>query len=274
MTISAQNICRVWIIFRYLSYLMRLSACILQNLKDRAAVTFSYVMRPTGWKMIRHWQIRFVSLLMSFTHTIHLHLGFLSDFVLLKPLKCIMCRLWLPFLVHGASSCPVPQCRYFLVSPTPTYHRKKGITCLSWNNWLEICCTQCFLVLQNDLEEFFSMVNFTNPGVLGDASYFRRYYEVSMELDMNQAVLPNYKLQLFIQRQSVLSCMLRGIFRGTWKTWSELLFSTFISCGPMVTSLCLPWYHLSLNEGTNHLWERTHCKCRRKEIGIWEICRA
>jgi SNF2 family DNA or RNA helicase len=53
-------------------------------------------------------------------------------------------------------------------------------------------------VLQNDLEEFFSMVNFTNPGVLGDASYFRRYYEVSMELDMNQAVLPKYKLQLFI----------------------------------------------------------------------------
>uniref|UniRef100_J3LHD5 DNA repair and recombination protein RAD54 n=2 Tax=Oryza brachyantha TaxID=4533 RepID=J3LHD5_ORYBR len=31
--------------------------------------------------------------------------------------------------------------------------------------------------MQNDLEEFFSMVNFTNPGVLGDASYFRRYYE-------------------------------------------------------------------------------------------------
>lgn len=24
------------------------------------------------------------------------------------------------------------------------------------------------------------MVNFTNPGVLGDAAYFRRYYEVSL----------------------------------------------------------------------------------------------
>lgn len=23
------------------------------------------------------------------------------------------------------------------------------------------------------------MVNFTNPGILGDASYFRRYYQVS-----------------------------------------------------------------------------------------------
>lgn len=222
MTISAKSICRVLNIFRYLSYLMRPSACILQNLKDQAAVTFSYAMRPTGLKMIRHWQIRSVSLLMSFLHTIHLHLGFLSDSVLLKALKCIMCRLWLPFLVQGASSCPVPQCRYFLVSHTPFFlnlsipHRKgedwleitcwdngritRSITRLSWNNWLEICCTPCFLVLQNDLEEFFSMVNFTNPGVLGDASYFRRYYEVSMELDMNQAVLPNYKLQLFIQR--------------------------------------------------------------------------
>ncbi|GFY90011.1 DNA repair/recombination protein [Actinidia rufa] len=31
--------------------------------------------------------------------------------------------------------------------------------------------------MQNDLEEFYAMVNFTNPGILGDAAYFRRYYE-------------------------------------------------------------------------------------------------
>jgi len=34
-------------------------------------------------------------------------------------------------------------------------------------------------MFQNDLEEFFAMVNFTNPGSLGDAAHFRHYYEVT-----------------------------------------------------------------------------------------------
>lgn len=39
-------------------------------------------------------------------------------------------------------------------------------------------CTLTINCIQNDLEEFFAMVNFTNPGVLGDAATFRRYFEV------------------------------------------------------------------------------------------------
>lgn len=38
------------------------------------------------------------------------------------------------------------------------------------------------------------MVNFTNPGVLGDATYFRRYYEVSIEVNTNQDILQKYEL--------------------------------------------------------------------------------
>ncbi|XP_024532859.1 protein CHROMATIN REMODELING 25 [Selaginella moellendorffii] len=31
--------------------------------------------------------------------------------------------------------------------------------------------------MQNDLEEFYAMVNFTNPGILGEVAAFRRYYQ-------------------------------------------------------------------------------------------------
>lgn len=60
-------------------------------------------------------------------------------------------------------------------------HRLKNDQKLTNKAFASLPCTCPILLsgtpMQNDLEEFFSMVNFTNPGVLGDASYFRRYYE-------------------------------------------------------------------------------------------------
>ncbi|WCJ17659.1 DNA repair and recombination protein RAD54 [Euphorbia peplus] len=60
-------------------------------------------------------------------------------------------------------------------------HRLKNDQTLTNRALASLSCKRRILLsgtpMQNDLEEFFAMVNFTNPGILGDAAYFRRYYE-------------------------------------------------------------------------------------------------
>nr|GLL47317.1 protein CHROMATIN REMODELING 25 [Ipomoea trifida] len=61
-------------------------------------------------------------------------------------------------------------------------HRLKNDQTLTNRALASLSCKRRILLsgtpMQNDLEEFYSMVNFTNPGILGDAAYFRRYYEM------------------------------------------------------------------------------------------------
>ncbi|XP_031391858.1 protein CHROMATIN REMODELING 25 [Punica granatum] len=60
-------------------------------------------------------------------------------------------------------------------------HRLKNDQTLTNRALAALSCKRRILLsgtpMQNDLEEFFAMVNFTNPGILGDISHFRRYYE-------------------------------------------------------------------------------------------------
>ncbi|CAN1133476.1 Protein CHROMATIN REMODELING 25 [Linum perenne] len=60
-------------------------------------------------------------------------------------------------------------------------HRLKNDQTLTNRALAALSCKRRILLsgtpMQNDLEEFYAMVNFTNPGILGDAAYFRRYYE-------------------------------------------------------------------------------------------------
>lgn len=60
-------------------------------------------------------------------------------------------------------------------------HRLKNDQTLTNRALASLSCKRRILLsgtpMQNDLEEFFAMVNFTNPGILGDVAYFRRYYE-------------------------------------------------------------------------------------------------
>lgn len=60
-------------------------------------------------------------------------------------------------------------------------HRLKNGQTLTNQALATLSCKRRILLsgtpMQNDLEEFFAMVNFTNPGILGEAAHFRRYYE-------------------------------------------------------------------------------------------------
>nr|GEW51041.1 protein chromatin remodeling 25 [Tanacetum cinerariifolium] len=60
-------------------------------------------------------------------------------------------------------------------------HRLKNDQTLTNKALAALSCRRRILLsgtpMQNHLEEFFAMVNFTNPGILGDAAFFRRYYE-------------------------------------------------------------------------------------------------
>ncbi|XP_050212084.1 protein CHROMATIN REMODELING 25 [Mercurialis annua] len=60
-------------------------------------------------------------------------------------------------------------------------HRLKNDQTITNRALAALSCKRRILLsgtpMQNDLEEFFAMVNFTNPRILGDAAYFRRYYE-------------------------------------------------------------------------------------------------
>ncbi|KAK9750001.1 hypothetical protein RND81_02G165200 [Saponaria officinalis] len=61
-------------------------------------------------------------------------------------------------------------------------HRLKNDQTMTNKALASLSCKRRILLsgtpMQNDLEEFYAMVNFTNPGILGDAGHFRRYYEM------------------------------------------------------------------------------------------------
>ncbi|KAL2620529.1 hypothetical protein R1flu_000734 [Riccia fluitans] len=61
-------------------------------------------------------------------------------------------------------------------------HRLKNDKTLTNQALASLHCRRRVLLsgtpMQNDLEEFFSMVNFTNPGILGSPAIFRKHYEI------------------------------------------------------------------------------------------------
>ncbi|WVZ22366.1 hypothetical protein V8G54_000910 [Vigna mungo] len=67
--------------------------------------------------------------------------------------------------------------------------------------------------LQNDLEEFFAMVNFTNRGILGSVAHFRRYYEAPIICGREPAATVEEK-KIGAERSAELSVNAASITSG------------------------------------------------------------
>ncbi|OMO63212.1 SNF2-related protein [Corchorus olitorius] len=82
------------------------------------------------------------------------------------------------FRMHSSKFCQSESCDLLICDEA---HRLKNDQTITNRALAALSCKRRILLsgtpMQNDLEEFFAMVNFTNPGILGDAGYFRRYYE-------------------------------------------------------------------------------------------------
>ncbi|KAA8545882.1 hypothetical protein F0562_020667 [Nyssa sinensis] len=87
-------------------------------------------------------------------------------------------------------------------------HRLKNDQTLTNRALAALSCKRRILLsgtpMQNDLEEFYAMVNFTNPGILGDAAYFRRYYETPIICGREPTATEEEK-KLGVERSAELS---------------------------------------------------------------------
>ncbi|KAF3773416.1 DNA repair and recombination protein [Nymphaea thermarum] len=110
---------------------------------------------------------------------------------------------------------------------TLTNKLMKEIPLLFYQALASLSCKRRVLLsgtpMQNDLEEFFAMVNFTNPGTLGDASYFRRYYEAPIVAGREPGATAEER-QLGLERSAELSMKVNQfILRRTNALLSEHL---------------------------------------------------
>ncbi|KDP42303.1 hypothetical protein JCGZ_01627 [Jatropha curcas] len=96
-------------------------------------------------------------------------------------------------------------------------HRLKNDQTITNRALAALSCKRRILLsgtpMQNDLEEFFAMVNFTNPGILGDAAYFRRYYETPIICGREPTATEEEK-KLGVERSGELSAKVNQVKRA------------------------------------------------------------
>uniref|UniRef100_A0A803LE39 Protein CHROMATIN REMODELING 25 n=1 Tax=Chenopodium quinoa TaxID=63459 RepID=A0A803LE39_CHEQI len=93
-------------------------------------------------------------------------------------------------------------------------HRLKNGQTITNKALASLVCKRRILLsgtpMQNDLEEFYAMVNFTNPGILGDAAHFRRYYQAPI-LNGREPTASDEEKKVGLSRSEELSAIVNQI---------------------------------------------------------------
>ncbi|AQK75165.1 DNA repair and recombination protein RAD54 [Zea mays] len=154
-----------------------------QGFDDKPMVKRAVIVTPTS--LVSNWESEIIKWLKGRVQVLALCESTRADVLsgiesFLKPLSRLQVLIisYETFRMHSSKFERPGSCDLLICDEA---HRLKNDQTLTNKALAALPCTRRILLsgtpMQNDLEEFFSMVNFTNPGVLGDASYFRRYYE-------------------------------------------------------------------------------------------------
>ncbi|CAL4967142.1 unnamed protein product [Urochloa decumbens] len=154
-----------------------------QGFDDKPMVKRAVIVTPTS--LVSNWESEIIKWLKGRVQLLALCESTRADVLsgiesFLKPLSRLKVLIisYETFRMHSSKFERPGSCDLLICDEA---HRLKNDQTLTNKALAALPCTRRILLsgtpMQNDLEKFFSMVNFTNPGVLGDASYFRRYYE-------------------------------------------------------------------------------------------------
>ncbi|KAJ1256270.1 hypothetical protein BS78_K054500 [Paspalum vaginatum] len=154
-----------------------------QGFDDKPMVKRAVIVTPTS--LVSNWESEIIKWLKGRVQLLALCESTRADVLsgidsFLKPLSRLQVLIisYETFRMHSSKFERPGSCDLLICDEA---HRLKNDQTLTNKALAALPCARRILLsgtpMQNDLEEFFSMVNFTNPGVLGDASYFRRYYE-------------------------------------------------------------------------------------------------
>ncbi|KAG6600328.1 Protein CHROMATIN REMODELING 25, partial [Cucurbita argyrosperma subsp. sororia] len=129
----------------------------------------------------------------------------IDNFVHPKSTSQVLIISYEKFRMHSSKFSQSESCDLIICDEA---HRLKNDQTLTNRALASLLCRRRILLsgtpMQNDLEEFFAMVNFTNPGILGDVTYFRRYYEAPIICGREPTATEDEKM-LGAQRSTELS---------------------------------------------------------------------